>query len=203
MPGTISQRVVGRLGPHLQWERKGGRNHFTARGGQLDISMNKILTALAAVALLSPLGCVRPLATGPLFTQMPDFDPSKALVVVYFPTSIYNGVTQGIVINGKLEKRLDYGGYDTILLPPESATFYLHGSWGRDDVISLQTLPGRTYFIRVKEDRRYKGSFFSLEVVQETDALPEITKCRAMASPNEDDCAGLKAPLIACQRTPK
>jgi len=113
--------------------------------------MNKMLIAIAVVALFSPLGCVRKLAYGPLFTELPDADSSKALVLVYFPKA-YNEVTQGIVVNGTLEKRLDSGGYDTLLLPPGNVTFYLHGSWGRDDAIALETHPAHTYFIRVKED---------------------------------------------------
>ncbi|HKR80956.1 MAG TPA: hypothetical protein VJR69_14710 [Nitrospira sp.] len=135
---------------------------------------------------------------------MPDVDPNKALILVYFPKSIYQEVTQGVVVNGKLERRLDYGGYVAILLPPGSATFdLLDGSWGEDKAIVLQTLPARAYFIRVKERGGFKGSTFSLEEVEEAEALPEIKQCRAMVSPKEDDCAGIKGGLIPCQRTPR
>lgn len=167
-------------------------------------TINQTVFALSVALLIASLGCVRGLATGPLFSETPAVEPSKALVLVYFPTSIRRGVTQGIVVNGKLEKRLDYGGYVAILLPPGNVTFdLLDGSWEGENAIALQTLPARISFIRVKERYALSGSTFRLEEVKDTEALPQIKQCRAMEPPNEDDCAGLKAGLIACSRTPR
>ena len=70
------------------------------------------------VGLVCSVGCVPSQATGPLFTPSDTVDSKRSVVYVYFPhTTASNALYQGLVINGELKSRLDYGGYYVFVSP--------------------------------------------------------------------------------------
>lgn len=137
---------------------------------------------LTVIALLYLVGCS---ATGPLYTERNNLQepaPGKALVYVYrIDTIIGSGVSAHLIDNGKDVGTVNVGGYFTYEAEPGDHLLFTETT-GIDDPSDIKMVAGQTYYLRIDYEPATWTGTFTIKLLLEDKALPELRLTRYQGS---------------------
>jgi hypothetical protein len=148
----------------------------------------------------SLLGCA---TTDTKFSRLQAVAQNDALVYVYRSSAPPYAKRPVVSVNGKRLVSLKNNGYIDIRLPPGRYEFTANWAWNALSRIPRMTArfdAGKRYFVRVAPPLGMGGIYTTgqqpydkaINIVDEADALPELSGCNALAGFEQADIQPLK-----------
>ncbi|MFC4270217.1 DUF2846 domain-containing protein [Sneathiella chungangensis] len=133
---------------------------------------------LSLIAFLVLVGCS---ASGPLYTERNNINtpaPGKALVYVYrIDTIIGSGVSAHLLDDGKDVGAVNVGGYFVYEADPGVHTLFTETT-GIDEPTKIEMVAGQTYYLRIDYEPGTWTGTFTVKLLLEDQALPELKLTR-------------------------